>query len=99
MAYAFVNDLFLDLSVTKVQIDPSPENERAIQSYARAGFQPQRVVNTPDGPALLMVCCLPRKLILRHCKDPEVRPGLVLRPNRVAMRLAKVRREVNDSLQ
>jgi RimJ/RimL family protein N-acetyltransferase len=61
MAYAFVNDLFLDLSVTKVQTDPSPENERAIRSYARAGFQPQRVVNTPDGPALLMVYCRPRK--------------------------------------
>jgi RimJ/RimL family protein N-acetyltransferase len=44
-----------------VQADPSPENERAIRSYIRAGFQPQGEVKTPDGPALLMVCYRPGK--------------------------------------
>ena len=55
MVSAFVNGLFLDPSVTKVQTDPSPENARAIRSYIRAGFRPFREVNTPDGAALLMV--------------------------------------------
>jgi RimJ/RimL family protein N-acetyltransferase len=55
MVRAFVDELFLDPSVTKVQTDPSPENERAIRSYIRAGFQAQGEVDTPDGPALLMV--------------------------------------------
>jgi RimJ/RimL family protein N-acetyltransferase len=55
MVRTFVEQLFLDPSVTKVQTDPSPENERAIRSYVRAGFQPLAKVDTPDGPALLMV--------------------------------------------
>jgi RimJ/RimL family protein N-acetyltransferase len=55
MARAFVDELFLDPAVTKVQADPSPENERAVRSYLRAGFQPRGAVLTPDGPALLMV--------------------------------------------
>ena len=55
MVRAFVEKLFLDPSVTKVQTDPSPDNERAIRSYRRAGFVAQREVVTPDGPALLMV--------------------------------------------
>ena len=38
-----------------VQTDPSPDNERAIRSYGRAGFVAQSVVQTPDGPALLML--------------------------------------------
>jgi RimJ/RimL family protein N-acetyltransferase len=41
--------------VTKVQADPSPDNQRAIRSYLRAGFVPQGEVITPDGPALLML--------------------------------------------
>ena len=55
MVRTFVDELFLDPAVTKVQTDPSPENERAIRSYKRAGFQPLKEVDTPDGPALLMV--------------------------------------------
>lgn len=55
MVRTFVDELFLDSSVTKVQTDPSPENRRAIRSYLRAGFLPQGEVITPDGPALLMV--------------------------------------------
>jgi len=35
--------------------DPSPQNGRAIRAYEKAGFQRQRMLDTPDGPALLMV--------------------------------------------
>lgn len=56
MVGAFVNKLVLDASVTKLQTDPSPENMRAIRSYIRAGSQLREEVNTPDGPALLMLC-------------------------------------------
>jgi RimJ/RimL family protein N-acetyltransferase len=55
MVRAFVDRLFLDASITRVQADPARENTRAIRSYARAGFIAQREVITPDGPALLMV--------------------------------------------
>jgi RimJ/RimL family protein N-acetyltransferase len=55
MVRAFVDQLFLDPAVTKVQTDPSPENQRAIRSYLRAGFLPHGEVITPDGPALLML--------------------------------------------
>jgi len=59
MVRAFVAQLFEDPAVTKVQTDPSPDNERAIRSYRRAGFEPQGEVDTPDGRALLMVCRRP----------------------------------------
>jgi aminoglycoside 6'-N-acetyltransferase len=39
----------------RVVIDPDPANARAIRAYERAGFVKDRVVDTPDGPALLMV--------------------------------------------
>lgn len=55
MVHAFVEQLFQDPTVTKVQTDPAPENERAIRCYRRAGFVPTGEVITPDGPALLMV--------------------------------------------
>jgi RimJ/RimL family protein N-acetyltransferase len=55
MVDAFVQHLFQDPAVTKVQTDPSPRNERAIRSYRRAGFVAHREVITPDGPALLML--------------------------------------------
>jgi aminoglycoside 6'-N-acetyltransferase len=38
-----------------VVTDPDPENGRAVRAYAKAGFQRDRLVDTPDGPALLMV--------------------------------------------
>jgi RimJ/RimL family protein N-acetyltransferase len=56
MVRAFVARLFGDPTVTRVQTDPAPENTRAIRSYEKAGFARVGVVDTPDGPALLMVC-------------------------------------------
>ena len=55
MVRAFVDRLFQDPQVTRVQIDPSPDNARAIRSYAKAGFVAKKEVMTPDGPALLML--------------------------------------------
>ncbi|MBT9457408.1 MAG: GNAT family N-acetyltransferase [Burkholderiaceae bacterium] len=55
MIRCFVDGLFLDPAVSKVQTDPSPGNARAIRCYVRAGFAPQGEVITPDGPALLMI--------------------------------------------
>jgi RimJ/RimL family protein N-acetyltransferase len=55
MIHAFVDQLFQDPLVTKVQTDPSPQNERAIRCYRRVGFVDVGEVVTPDGSALLMV--------------------------------------------
>jgi aminoglycoside 6'-N-acetyltransferase len=38
-----------------VAIDPDPENRRARRAYARAGFVEEELVQTPEGPAVLMV--------------------------------------------
>jgi aminoglycoside 6'-N-acetyltransferase len=39
----------------RVVIDPDPANARAIRACQKAGFSKDRLVDTPDGPALLMV--------------------------------------------
>jgi aminoglycoside 6'-N-acetyltransferase len=39
----------------RVVIDPDPANARAIRAYQKAGFSTDRLVDTPGGPALLMV--------------------------------------------
>ena len=39
----------------RVITDPDPNNHRAIRAYERAGFRRDRIVDTPDGRALLMV--------------------------------------------
>jgi aminoglycoside 6'-N-acetyltransferase-1b/aminoglycoside 6'-N-acetyltransferase-2 len=44
-----------DPAVTTIQVDPSPDNARAIRCYEKAGFRRVRDVVTPDGPALLML--------------------------------------------
>jgi RimJ/RimL family protein N-acetyltransferase len=56
MVRAFVATLFADPAVTVVQTDPSPANIRAVRAYAKAGFHAQKLITTPDGPALLMRC-------------------------------------------
>jgi aminoglycoside 6'-N-acetyltransferase len=39
----------------RVITDPDPNNHRAIRAYEKAGFRRDRIVDTPDGRALLMV--------------------------------------------
>jgi RimJ/RimL family protein N-acetyltransferase len=56
MVRAFVQQLFADPAVTRIQTDPSPRNRRAIRCYEKAGFHAVGEVDTPDGRALLMVC-------------------------------------------
>jgi RimJ/RimL family protein N-acetyltransferase len=56
MVRAFIDYLFQDPSVTRIQTDPSPTNGRAIRCYEKAGFHPVGEAETPDGPALLMIC-------------------------------------------
>lgn len=56
MVRAFVEMLFRDPSVTRVQTDPAPGNARAIRCYEKAGFRVTGEVETPDGRAVLMVC-------------------------------------------
>jgi aminoglycoside 6'-N-acetyltransferase len=51
---SFVDDL-LEAGTPLVVTDPDPENIRAVRAYEKAGFQNVRLVNTPDGRALLMV--------------------------------------------
>ena len=59
MVQAFVGRLFADPAVTRVQADPDPANRRAIRCYEKAGFRTSRVIDTPDGRALLMYCDRP----------------------------------------
>jgi aminoglycoside 6'-N-acetyltransferase len=51
---AFTDGL-LAAGTPRVVTDPDPENARAIRSYEKAGFRKARLVETPDGTALLMV--------------------------------------------
>jgi aminoglycoside 6'-N-acetyltransferase len=51
---AFIDRLFA-CGVPRIVIDPRPDNPRAIRAYEKAGFQKVRLIETPDGTALLMV--------------------------------------------
>jgi RimJ/RimL family protein N-acetyltransferase len=51
---AFVDYLFTDPSVTRIQTDPAPDNPRAIRCYEKTGFRRVREVHTPDGAVVLM---------------------------------------------
>jgi len=48
-------DRLLARGTPRVVIDPDPANVRAIRAYEKAGFCRDCMVDTPDGPALLMV--------------------------------------------
>ena len=48
-------DALLGQGIPRVVTDPDPDNGRAVRAYAKAGFHSERLVDTPDGPALLMV--------------------------------------------
>jgi RimJ/RimL family protein N-acetyltransferase len=54
MVRQFVTRLFEDRRVTRIQTDPSPDNDRAIRCYETAGFRRHGLVAKRDGPALLM---------------------------------------------
>ena len=49
-------DRLLTPGTPRVVTDPAPTNVRAVRAYEKAGFQKDRLVDTPDGRALLMVC-------------------------------------------
>jgi len=51
---SFVDNL-LNTGTPRVVTDPDPRNIRAVRAYEKAGFQKARLVDTPDGRALLMV--------------------------------------------
>ena len=51
---AFVDDR-LRQGAPRMVTDPDPANLRAVRAYEKAGFEKDRMVDTPDGPALLMV--------------------------------------------
>ena len=48
-------DALLGQGIPRVVTDPDPDNVRAVRACARAGFRRERLVDTPDGRALLMV--------------------------------------------
>ena len=48
-------DRLLASGAPRVITDPDPANGRAIRAYEKAGFVRDRMVETPDGIALLMV--------------------------------------------
>ena len=50
----FVERLLMN-GAPRVVTDPNPDNARAIRAYEKAGFQRRGLVDTCDGPALLMV--------------------------------------------
>jgi aminoglycoside 6'-N-acetyltransferase len=50
---AFAEQLLAN-GTPRVVIDPDPDNARAIRAYEKAGFSKDRLVDTPDGVALLM---------------------------------------------
>jgi aminoglycoside 6'-N-acetyltransferase len=50
----FVDGVFRS-GVERVVTDPAPANSRAIRAYEKAGFEKVRLVETPDGRALLMM--------------------------------------------
>ncbi len=55
---AFIGDFadrLLQGGTPRVVTDPDPNNRRAVRAYEKAGFQRDRLVDAPDGRALLMV--------------------------------------------
>jgi len=51
---AFVDSIFAT-GTPRAVTDPDPGNHRALRVYEKAGFRKDRLVETPDGRALLMV--------------------------------------------
>lgn len=55
MVTAFVQRLLTDPAVTEIRVDPRPDNLRAIRCYEKVGFRRAGSIDTPDGPAVMMV--------------------------------------------
>jgi aminoglycoside 6'-N-acetyltransferase len=51
---SFIDNL-IAAGAPRVITDPDPKNARAIRAYEKAGFAKDKLVDTPDGIALLMV--------------------------------------------
>ena len=51
---AFVDERLRN-GAPRIVTDPDPVNTRAVRAYEKAGFEKAGMVETPDGPALLMV--------------------------------------------
>ena len=51
---AFVDECLRN-GAPRIVTDPDPANSRAVRAYEKAGFEKDRMVETPDGPALLMI--------------------------------------------
>jgi aminoglycoside 6'-N-acetyltransferase len=51
---AFVDERMRN-GAPRIVTDPDPANTRALRAYGKAGFEKAGMVDTPDGPALLMV--------------------------------------------
>ena len=51
---AFVEE-HLRNGAPRIVTDPDPANTRAVRAYEKAGFEKAGMVDTPEGPALLMV--------------------------------------------
>src|SRR5436305_7938503 len=52
---AFIEGM-LATGTPRIVTDPDPNNARAIRAYEKAGFAKDKLVDTRDGAALLMVC-------------------------------------------
>jgi aminoglycoside 6'-N-acetyltransferase len=48
-------DRLLNAGTPRTLTDPDPRNARAIRAYEKAGFHKDRLVDTPEGRAVLMV--------------------------------------------
>jgi len=53
MIRAFVDER-LKRGAPRIVTDPDPKNLRALRAYEKAGFMRVGIVDTPDGPAMLM---------------------------------------------
>lgn len=51
---SFVDARFKE-GAPRIVTDPDPDNTRAVRAYQKAGFEKSGMVDTPDGPALLMI--------------------------------------------
>lgn len=50
------SDWFLSrLDVSRLSADPAPDNRASVRAFEKAGFCADRLFDTPDGEALLMI--------------------------------------------